>query len=252
MGMYYRKYFAGSVENANLTRNTVDISNNSSRTEYYVQSDVVCRAIKETLEDAGITCTYTSENSVLVIDGLTVQVLRYSSYLYYNANGICIGYLGSAIFSGNNYKFYITLKGDIDSVLYICVGYYSAPSSELGAFAIGKGKDFKDNSQIRVTATYDDIKSYSRFYLIKSDEILEEYKQKVVFGGVLTSITNLNNGGTEVTLVECVAQPGRFKLNNSYFGNAVLLNEEFYNIGGEIYYKLSNNILIKCVNEKVS
>ncbi len=250
--MYYRKYFAGSVENANLTRSTVWISNNVSRTEYYVQSDVVCRAIKETLEDMGITCTYASENSVLVIDGFAVQVLRYSSYLYYNANGIDIGYLGNTPFSGNNYKFYITLKGDIDSVLYICIGYYSAPSSELGGFMIGKGKDLKDNSQIRVAAAYDDVKSYSRFFIIKNDEILKSYKQKVVFGGVLTSITDLNNGGTEVTLVECVAQPGRFKLDNSYFGNAVLLNEEFYNIGGEIYYKLSNNILIKCVNKQVS
>lgn len=250
--MYYRKYFAGSVENANLTRSTVWIANNLSYTEYYVQSDIVCRAIKETLEDMGITCTYTSENSVLVIDGLTVQVLRYSSYLYYNANGIDIGNLSNTPFSGNNYKFYITLKGDIDSVLYIGIGYYSVPSNELGGFMIGKGKDLKDNSQIRVVAAYNDVKSYSQFFIIKNDEILEGYKQKVVFGGVLTSITDLNNGGTEVTLVECVAQPGRFKLDNCYFGNAVLLNEEFYNIGGAIYYKLSNNILIKCVNGQVS
>lgn len=250
--MYYRKYFAGSVENASLTRNTVWISDNVSRTEYYVQSDVVCMAIKETLEDMGITCTYTSENSVLVIDGLTMQVLRYSSYLYYNANGIDIGYVGNTPFSGNNYKFYITLKGDIDSVLYIGIGYYSNPTNELGGFMIGKGKDLKYNSQIRVVSTYDDIKSYSRFYIIKNDEILEGYKQKVVFGGVITSIDDLNNGGTEVTLVECVAQPGRFKLDNSYFGNNVLSNNEFYNIGGEIYYKISSNILIKCVNEQVS
>lgn len=247
--MYYRKYFAGSVENANLTRSTVWIENNTNKTEYYVQSDVVCRAIKDTLEDMGITCTYTSENSVLVIDGLTVQILRYSSYLYCNANGICIGYLGNSPFSGNNYKFYITLKGDIDSVLYICIGYYSNPTNELGGFMIGKGKDLKDNSQIRVASTYDDIKSYSRFYIIKNDEILECYKQKVVFGGSIASIADLNNGGTEVTLVECVAQPGRFKLDNCYFGNDVLSNGEFYNIGGGIYYKLSNNILIKCVNE---
>ena len=74
----------------------------------------------------------------------------------------------------------------------------------------------------------------------------------MVFGGVITSIDDLNNGGTEVTLVECVAQPGRFKLDNSYFGNNVLSNNEFYNIGGEIYYKISSNILIKCVNEQVS
>lgn len=252
VAMYYRKYFAGSVDDASLTRNVVNISNNSVSTEYYVQDDVVCRAVKETLEDMGITCTYTSENSTLSIDGLTMQIIRVSNTIYYNANGIVFGDSTSLPFSGNYYKFYVTLKGDIDSVLMVSIGYYSNPYYDLYGFCIGKGKDLKDGSPIRVVSKIaDSVSNSSFFYIIKNDEIFADYKNKVQFGQAITNIQALNGKGTEVTLVECVAQPGRFKMDNCYFGNAVLSNGEFYNIGGDIYYKPSINYIIKCVNDQL-
>lgn len=251
--MYYRKYFSGSVENANLTRNTVDISNNSNKTDYYVVSDVVCRAIKETLEDVGITCTYSSENSMLVIDGLTVQILRYSNYLYYNANGVNIGTQNTNPFSGNSYKFYIILKGDIDSILNISIGHFTGPATEINGFSIGKGKDLKDGGQIRAVSTISSSTgSNSNFYVIKNDKIFPDYKSLITFGGNITNLSSLNGNGNDVTLIECVAKPGRLKLDNCYFGNDVLSSNEFYNISGEIYYKQSNNILAKCPNEQTS
>lgn len=250
--MYYRKYFAGSVENVSLTRTTVDISSNTNRTEYYVVDDVICRAIKETLEDSGIACTYTSDNSTLVIDGLTVQILRYANSLYYNMNGLVPLIINATSlttypFSGNNYKFYVTIKGDSDSVLNISVGSYNAPNAEYG-LSIGKGKDLKDDQEIRAVNSLTNSMNNSLFYIIKGNQIFQEYKNAITFGYALTSVTQLNGNGTDVTLIECVAQPGRFKLNNCYFGITYLTNNEFYNIGGDIYYKLSNNILVKCVN----
>lgn len=252
--MYYRKYFAGSVEDAKLTRTVVDIATKGNRTEYYVIDDVVCKAIKETLEDAGVSCAYASENSVLQIDGLTVQFLCYSSatHIYYNVNGANIGNQTSNPFSGNNYKFYVTLKGDIDSVLNIAIGTYSSPTSESYGISIGKGKDLKDGLQIRATSNISNLTTNYSFYIVKNDEIFRDNKGLIIFGGIITHISSLDGNGTEVTLVECVAQPGRFKLDNSYFGNAALTVDTFYNIGGDIYYQRSKNILVKCVNKKIS
>lgn len=253
--MYYRKYFAGTVENVNLTRTTADISGVGNRTEFYIMDDVICRAIKETLEDVGISCEYASENSILQIEGLSVQILRYSNSLYCSANGVVIGNIGSySPFSGNNYKFYVTLKGDIDSVLIIAIGYYGAPANDSYGFVIGKGKDLRDSSQVRVITLISSATSTgsSSFYILKDDEIFSDYKSGVAFGFAMPSIPALNGNGNEVTLIECVAQAGRFKLDNCFFGNAALGNGEFYNIGGEIYYKLSSYILVKCNNEQAA
>lgn len=233
--MYYRKYFAGTVENANLTRTTADISGVGNRTESYVMDDVICRAIKETLEDVEISCEYTSENSVLQIEGVSVQILRYSNGLYCSANGVVIGNMSSYTpFNGNNYKFYVTLKGNIDSVLTIAIGYYSLPATDLNGFAIGKGKDLKDGSQIHVITLISSAinASNSSFYIIKDNKIFSDYKSVVNFGFAMPNIQALN--GNEVTLVECVAQAGRFKLNNCYFemlrsvmANFIILAERY-------------------------
>lgn len=251
--MYYRKYFAGTVENANLTRITADISGVGNRTESCVIDDVICRAIKETLEDVGVSCEYASENSVLQIEGLSVQILRYSNGLYCSANGVVIGSMTTnSPFSGNAYRFYVTLKGDIDSVLTIAIGYYGTPAADAYGFAIGKGIDLKDGSQVRMITSigYAVSSNGTSFFIIKDNKIFSDHKSTVNFGFVMPNIPTLSGNGTEITLVECVAQAGRFKLDNCYFGNAALGNGEFYNIGGEIYYKLSSFILVKCINEK--
>lgn len=251
--MYHRKYFSGAVQDKNLTRSTINIANNSLVSEYYVRDEVVCQAIKETLEEAGIACTYDSQNSTISIDGLTVQFLSYMyvSYIYFNVNGQQVGVHTTDPFNGNSYKFYVTLKGDIKSVLLINIGYYSAPAYENLGIAIGKGVDIKDQEGIHVVSDIGNAKAAaSQFYIVKNDEIFADYKIMVQFGQQISNVTQLNGNGTDITLVECVAKPGRFKIDNCYFGPDILGNDEFFNIGGAIYYKLSNSVLVKCTNEQ--
>ncbi len=249
--MYYRKYFAGTVENAGLTKSIVDISDSRySRSDYYIKSGTICNAMRETLGEAGISCEYSEQNSTLNIDGLTVQFLCYGNvnYVYYNANGAQLGNQSVSPFNGNNYKFYITLKGDIESILIIYIGIYANPAIEGYGIAIGKGRDLKDGEQIYTAGSLVDAVNNSRFFILKNDKILEDFKGVVNFGFQMTNDLNLNGSGTEYTLVECIAQPGRFKLDNCYFGSPMLSNGYFYNIGGDIYYKLSNNIVAKCTS----
>lgn len=250
--MYHRKYFSGSVQDRTLTRSTMNIATNSLVGEFYVKDEVVCQAIKETLEEAGVTCTYDSQNSILNIDGLAVQFLSYTyiNYIYFNVKGQYIGVHSSDPFNGNNYKFCVTLKGDIKSVLLIHIGYYSDPANESYGIALGRGVDIKDKENIYAVAIVQNAKAtVSQFYIVKGDEIFGEYKDMIQFGQQILNVAQLNGNGTEITLIECTAKPGRFKLNNCYFGPDVLSNNEFFNIDGDIYYKLSNSVLVKCSNE---
>lgn len=254
--MYYRRYFAGTISSNTQYRTTKAISTGANTYNYYNQTDVLLSAIKQTLEDVGILCEYGDSDGILVIDGSTVQMLVYNSNsaIVINVNGqqcanqTSTGYLP---FSGLNYKFYITLKGDIDGILKICIGFYSNPQQESMGFVLGKGTDLRDNTEIRAVLG-GSISNISSLYVLKNDKILEDYKQYINFGWSIGNIAILNNNGAEVTLVECVAQQGRFKLNNCYFGNASLTNDAFYNIGGNIYYVISSTILIKCVNDQAS
>ncbi len=246
--MYYRKYFSGTVESINLTK-TITTFNNGPQIHYYVIADTVCHAIKETLEDVGISCLYDDQNSILTVDGVTVQIhAPGTAQIYYYVKGQSLSYTNQSPFSGNNYKFYVILKGDIDGILNISFGNYSAPANEGIGISIGKGVDLKDGKEIRMIQTIANAINANSF-ILKDDEIFVDHKTNLVFGQQITNVPQLNGNGSEITLIDCIAQVGRFKLNNCYFGHAALTNQEFYNIGGDIYYKLSNNILVICSSD---
>lgn len=252
--MYYRRYFSGSIAATNATRITKSIVNGSNLTHYCNQTDVLLSAIKQTLEDVGIQCEYGDIDGVLIIDGVTLQICatNTSPYISFNINGIQMTTINSNYpFSGTKYSFYVTLKGDIEGILQIFIGSYTSPQIETTGFIIGKGVDLRDDVEIRVIWA-GSVNNVSSFYVVKNDKILDDYKSTVAFGLQLTNVSGLNNNGIEATLVECVAQPGRFKLSNCYFGNAALAVNSFYNIGGDIYYSIAAAILVKCVSTHVS
>lgn len=246
--MYYRKYFSGTVESALLTK-TITTFNSGNQNHYYVIAETICNAIKETLEDVGISCQYDDQNSILTIDGVSVQMhCSTATNTYYYVNGLNLGYTSGSPFNGNIYKFYVTLKGDVKSIINILYGCYSDPANEINlGTVLGKGTDLKDGKEIRVICA--GVNTTSNFFILKDNEIFKDYSNYLTFGQQITNIPQLNGNGSEITLVDCIAQVGRFKLNNCYFGHAALTNKEFYNIGGDIYYKLTNNILVKCSSD---
>lgn len=242
--MYYRKHFIGEIEDVTSTKTIQTlIKNNRTMSSYYFINDVVCKAIKETLEDVNISCDYDDQAYILTIDGVSVQILFSSSNaVYYYINNINSNTTESITFlSGNKYNFCITIKGEINSVLKISIGFYSSPENEANGFAIGKGTDLKDGTQIRLWHRNNGALG-SYFYVIKDNECVLD--NSITFGFNLINNTFVSQN--EITLAECIAQTGRFKLNNCYFGSAALTNNSFYNIDGETYFQLSNNILVKC------
>lgn len=251
--MYYRKYFAGTLSNTSQTKAVQLLGNTSANSTIYVnQTDLICNAVKETCIEAGIDCIYLGDGK-LDIDGVSVQIVASNSNggTVYRIQGYSSNLWSStfAICSGASYKFYVTLKGDIDGILKICIGYFSSPSAETTGIVLGKGVDLSDGLDIRVVEAIGNVgNSYLR--ILKNNSLLTDYSNYIVFGQQFTNVAQLNGSGSEITLVECVAQTGRFKIDNCYFGSAALNVDEFYNIGGDIYYYLSKNILVKCANEQ--
>ena len=250
--MYHRKYFAGSVENASEKKTVQSIlSPNATLNIEYVKSNIICQAIHETLQEVNISSIYDEENCVLEINGLTIQIYQISCSIFYNVNGKAIGYESNNIFSGDNYRTYITLKGDKDSVLMIHIGSYSSPSSELYGITICKGTDLNDKSEIHLIHTMTNSKA-SSFYIIKEDKITDLIINSLKFGQKLSNNSALNGNGVYVTLSPCISEAGRFKINNCYIGNSQLMVDSFYNIGGKCFYTFSDNILVKCVNQQIA
>lgn len=252
--MYFRKYFAGTVTDWTESK-TITPLLGTLNTALTLVSNVTCSAIQETLLEAGIECEYDENDYLLNIDGVTVQIYNRrninSTYTEINCNGHYIMNSGQLnTFSNNSYKFYVTLIGDIDGLLKIAIGSYANPSLETNGFVIGKGVDLKDGANIRIINTIPKLSStQNNAYILKNNQILSDCSNEITFGWQITNKTEINNNGTEITLVEAIAQTGRFKLNNCYFGNAALTEGYFYNIGGDIYYYSSNNILVKCKTE---
>lgn len=248
--MYYRRYFAGRLESTTGYKTISDIGGGNVN-NYYNQTNVLLSAIKQTLEDVGIQCECREADAILVIDRVTVQFVYTGVNTYrISVNGEKLADVasGGSSFSNADYRFYVTLKGDIDGILQIFIGWYTNPTGEGIGIAIGKGVDLRDGIEIRGVRGGSYANSPEYLSVLKNDRILENYNKEVAFGYPLTNVPDLNNKGTEVTLVECVAQPGRFKLNNCYFGNNALQAGYFYNIGGDIYYVMNNQIMVKCVN----
>lgn len=251
--MYHRKYFAGSVENATSEKKTVNsiVSPGSTMNIEYVTSSMICQVIHETLQEVNIPSIYDEENCILKINGITIQFQQNGPNTYYYVNGKSLGYENNSIFSGNNYRTYITLKGDKDSVLSIYIGSYGSPSAELRGITICKGTDLNDKSEIYlINMMTPSLGSF--FYIIKGDKISDlVINASLKFGQKLSNNTALNENGVYVTLSPCISEYGRFKINNCYIGNSQLAINSFYNIGGKCFYTFSENILVECVNQQL-
>ena len=176
--MYYRKYFSGTISSNTDYRATLSIDNNVNQNNYYNQTAVVCQAIKSTFEDVGILCEYDAETHVFQIERISLQILctTNSGWINYFANGKNIGNHSYTPFSGTNYKFYVTLKGDKDGILQVFIGYYNNPAAETYGFAIGKGIDLRDGQDIRVVLG-GGISGINDGYILKDDARLDEYKE---------------------------------------------------------------------------
>lgn len=158
--MYIRKYFTGTSTNA--TKTTTFGANTTSVTVYSDKSNVIGRAVEYILKKAGLTNAYYDSNKFLI---------------YPDRNhGFCFGFYMSAAermtkivpsmnfttnfstnsssganyqpFSGLNYRFYVSLLGDVKTGFNILIGNYTTPDATNSGLVLARIKDISNGNDM--------------------------------------------------------------------------------------------------------
>lgn len=253
--MYHRKYFEGTIDSS--TAKTVEANAWFPRmTVFTNQTNILNEAIRSTLIECDCECTYDMDSCILTINGLPLLILPAAtgSYSVFRPNN-ATAFVASAnttqvvLFSGLNYRFSITVKGDPSGILDVYIGAYQNPMATNPLFSIGKGKDLRNNAEI-LTVGNPAITNTSMYIYNKKDITFPSGINGTltyVFGFVITNYPDLNSYGTKIVLINCIDQSGCFSLNNCYYGNGCLGIGQFYNIDGTVYYSKNNTTLVKCI-----
>lgn len=257
--MFYRKYFNGTIASSSTTKVVpycYGITN--TKTIYVNQTDVLLDAMKDVLETCGCEVVIDKTNYLIWINGLPLSLTFTSSQVMSCYFPFASSYLFSASgtsyepFSGTDYKFYITVKGDPDGILDVYIGSYSSPATTNTSysFSIGKGKDVRNNQDVRFVSL---ARSDSLYYFYKkvNEVTLVDGKTTpttLTCGYAIGNDVDLTQSGQTIPLVENVTQNGFFKISNCFFGHSSLSRDTFYNIDGEVYYVRSDYLLVKCSN----
>lgn len=246
--MYFRKSFEGVTSNTTYTGNVYIYGISKYIKTYISQTQVINEAIKETLLAAGVHCEYDITRHVLCIDGVYAQVLVTSANgtLSVYARGIetVFNPANYAIWSGNNYRFQVTLQGDPKGILLVNVGYYSYPGYLNNVVAIAKLMDLRDNSRKLGVIPGCSLSVY--VYDASGAQMDGIYTLQF---SPLDNNPVLTDSGSRIPLLESIDSTGFFKIEQCYMGHKGLNTNSFHNIGGDIYYHIHYYYLVRCTTE---
>lgn len=251
--MYYRKYFEGMIDAAGNFRQVTINGTTAKVSNYAKQTDIINEAVKETLLAAGIACEYDSETCTLRINGFPLQIISVNQQAYFNiyrygaASAFELNNSSSfARFSGVNYKFYVTIKGDPQSILSVSIGTYATPNMETLGFRLAGIVD--QRNQLRLVGLKS-IGTTSNYWLHKEDGTPYGDIESPRFDNSLAVDNVLSQSGSLYPLVDCIDQTGFLKMPNCYRGQYNLGANSFYRIGGDVYFYGNDSILAKCITE---
>ncbi len=262
--MYFRKYFAGNTIGA-LDEKQTGVTFGAASTTYTVyknQTKILGSAIAETLRAAGMKAVYDQENFILYPDeeegfgiGIIKTALATHTFVIYgsdaasNATSVTTSGTSYQPFdtSGNAYKFYVTVIGDPQSLLRVHIGVYSGVTSAAYGFAIGVGKDIRNNRKVRFVVgnpTYATVAFLARY----ADDC--SLVNGITYNGLVSFSETAVTGTVEyLMLIPAFATNGFITMDNAFLGCSNALtsgNAAFYSIGGEEYYYPAATLLLKC------
>lgn len=255
--MYYRRYFEGTVASTSVTEARKIGYAASNTTVYKNQTDVVGNALAQVLRDIGFTAAvWEPVKCIAWFDsdkktGLGIYFSSSSAFrLLYSCNDTT-GYKMASIstsaqnpFSGTNYKFYLTVKGEPTKGFEIYLGSYSNPVLESDHWGCLFAKDEISGHDVNIQSV-----SYSSTFSGVS----------VIDMADGTEVTTTEGNFNYVSLGNCSSQPGVICLSppvlywtfitfgdGIYGGSKALSPCKFYEIDGEEYYARLGIGLVKC------
>lgn len=262
--MYFRKYFAGNTIGA-LDEKQTGVTFGAASTTYTVyknQTKVLGNAIAETLRTAGMNAVYDEENFILYPDenegfgiGIIKAALATHTFVFWgsdaDSNSTATTTSGTSYqpfdTMGDAYKFYVTVIGDPQSLLKVHIGTYSSVTSISYGFAIGVGKDIRNNRKVRFVVanpTYSTVAFLARY--ADNCSLIDG----ITYSGTVSFSQTAVTGTTEyLMLIPAFATNGFITMDNAFLGCSSALSASsaaFYSINGEEYYYPVSTLLLKC------
>ena len=278
--MYYKKHFQGSVESETASTYLYKIDSTTkqaSSTKLYSNAGygnrqrIIGNALASTLKDCGLNNAYYDETAGYLFfdktncnNGIYIYIITNNIVFYFggklpSSSDTLVGYYGSSSAStstynpfsstsgAGNYNFYVTVKGDTQSVFTVSIGKYSEPSSERNIkLLFCKANNVTNNeSYWGFSCLFGSVSNTPQFYLVDTSSVptgLPMYSSSTSTY-VLIDSTCLTMSDEQYIIPAYFNYP-IISLPNVYFCN-FSVDDSFYEIDGDIYYKY-NNILIKC------
>lgn len=256
--MYFRKYYAGTV-GADMTVSAVQDINGVSHSIQKERTEVMNRAVEETLAEAGMDCRYDPETCMLTAGGCSLNLFTYNNSTWklikknrqgYDTNVVQSGSSSYSPFGGTgykDYKFYVTVRGEPKGLLEVYIGYYSIPAATSYGFFIGFGKDIRDGADIVFISA-----NGTGFYVQGREDAFPagvNPSATYTFTRYVVNDAGLSVDGSLKPLIGLFSDNGFFSMDNCCFSSNDLVARNFYNIGGDIYYCVNQYILVKCITE---
>lgn len=261
--MYFRKYFEGNTVGV-LDERQTGVTFGAASTTYTVyknQSRILGNAIAETLKAAGMAAVYDEENFILYPDkdekfgiGIIKTAVATHTFVFFGSDAVSNSSTATSSgtsyqpfdTNGDTYKFYITVVGDPQSLLRVHIGTYSSVTSTSYGFAIGVGKDIRNNRKVRF-AVANPVNSTVAFLVRYADDC--SLVNGIGSKDTVSFSENPVTGTTEyLMLIPAFATNGFITMDNAFLGCTTLSygSTAFYSINGEEYYYPVGTLLLKC------
>ncbi len=166
--MYFRKYFEGITIGA-LDEKQTGVrfgASTNTFTVYKNQTKILGNA--DTLRTVGMKTVYDEEKFILYPDenesfgiGIIKTALAAHTFVIFDSDTTACTTIATSSgpsyqpfdTSGDTYKFYVTVIGDPQSLLRVYIGTYSSVTLTSYGFAMGVGKDVRNDRRVRFITT---------------------------------------------------------------------------------------------------
>lgn len=242
--MYFRKLFTGTKGSESSKSMVRKLGSKDNYGFYYNYTIILNNAILDTLTAVGIDASFNNSTMVLTIGGFHIQVLSAGSFAagfweVFDCSGeYAVITSRGAIGDYTTYNFAVTLIGEPDGMLNICIGTKASPTDITEGICLAKISNLHTKEKLSGLGS-----AYTYGF-----RIFDELCTRKIITEDFSRYFQGSASDLMIPMQENISKTGFYKIDNAYTTNsAVVLYKNFYNIDGTLYFAPYNGCLTKCI-----